>query len=82
MSNWIDVNNAMPPPRTKCLFMDDKNKIWEGDMCYGMHAPWFCTHGPGGTPTIVLQDHGVVVKSWMLRTDAALLLSRGLVEVK
>ncbi len=74
MTNWIRVEDQTPPGHKKLLFLDFNEKIWQGDMCYGMHAPWFCVHSPDGRQTVVLNDEGVKVTHWMLYDDAVQIL--------
>jgi hypothetical protein len=67
---WISTAKQMPPPHTKLLFRDNNGKLWQGDMCYGMHEPWFCVHPPNFSSTLVLGDVGLAVTHWMLYDDA------------
>jgi len=56
--DWKTVEEEEPPPDTKLLFMSDKGRFFVGDMCYGMHRPWFCTHPPvEDWDTVVLNDN-------------------------
>jgi hypothetical protein len=51
---------------------------YQGDMCYGMHPPWFCTHPiqeNGGSFTCVL-EHGSV-SHWALLEEFEQEILRG-----
>jgi hypothetical protein len=65
IESWIKPEDQMPPRHVKLLFLDVGGKIWQGDMCYGMHEPWFCTHHPNGCETFILNDHRVRIVGWM-----------------
>jgi len=61
---FIPVFEQMPPAHTKLLFLTANGDIYKGDMCYGMHRPWFCTHALDGE-TIILNNLGIKVVAWM-----------------
>lgn len=63
-----------PPAHIPLVFLDNEGKIWQGDMCYGMHSPWYCVHSPDGTDTFVLADSGRKVTHWMYLDEARKLL--------
>lgn len=41
MSEWISVSRGLPPPHRRFLALNRDGRIFDSQMCYGMHEPWF-----------------------------------------
>lgn len=64
MIEWHSTKDRPnPPAHTKLVFVCDNNKVYAGDMCYGLHEAWFCIHYLNGE-TQVLRDHNINVLRW------------------
>ena len=63
MSEWISVEDRLPPPHKDVLCRYEEGQLFNGRVCYGMHEPFWCDNSLKDNPSDT-RAKGVVTH-WM-----------------